>query len=451
MADLRDRSRLVFLVAIGLALLFSGVVTSAAGGNFILGQANSAGTSNTSLTTSSDGNALLVAQNGPGAAIRGSTGSGAGVAGFFSSGSGSGVVGVVANKNSYGVYAANDGVTSGAGAALRANGKQNEGIIATSDQTNAVRGVVTGCAGPLCGGNGVSGTGFGSAAGVYGDGTDAVAALWASEGLTASVYAVQSGAGIPAVLADSAAGVGVIGRGGGGSADISIDTQAGGQFVGLNGIYGLTDSAFGVGVYGRSNGGRNLAMYSDGDAYINGDISLAGSCTGCVAATLAVNGSTSTLKRGDAVAIDGLRETEDGTIVLVVRAARRGDAIVGVVDRELKATTATTTVGGEKRTIKVNRAADLEITTPTGTLTAPKGLWEEGAMAVGADAFLRVITSGVFAFDAAAPPGAAVGDSLAVGGSTGQLGKAAANSTVTAGRYLGRLDDGRVVLLVSPS
>ena len=64
MSSFRARSRFATLVAVGLALLVSGVVAGAAGGNFILGQANSAGTSNTSLTTSSTGNALLVTNEG---------------------------------------------------------------------------------------------------------------------------------------------------------------------------------------------------------------------------------------------------------------------------------------------------------------------------------------------------------------------------------------------------
>ena len=99
-------------------------------------------------------------QNGSGTAIRGSTGGGAGIAGFFTSGSGSGVSGVVANQNSFGVYAGNDSATEGTGAAIRASGQQNEGVIATSADTNAVRGLVTGCDGLLCGGNGVAGDGL---------------------------------------------------------------------------------------------------------------------------------------------------------------------------------------------------------------------------------------------------------------------------------------------------
>jgi len=368
----RERTRFATVVAVGLALVVSGVVAGAAGGNFILGQANSAGSANTSLTTSSTGNALLVTQNGTGTAIRGSTGSGSGIAGFFTSGSGSGVSGVVANQNSYGVYAGNDSANEGTGAAVRASGQQNEGIIATSADTNAVRAVVTGCDGFLCGGNGVSGTGFGFAAGVFGNGTDAVAGLWAQEGLAAAVYATQSAADVPAVYADSSAGTAVQGFGESGVA-YSVTTSAGGAFSGLNGVYGQTDVGFGAGVYGRSNGGFNFAVYSQGNAYVTGNFTVDGTCTGCTAAALAVNGSGSTLKQGDAVALDGVSTAPDGTILLVVRAAKKDDAVIGVVDREMKAAPASIKVGGEKRSVKQNRSGEKDVTSPSrmGLMVAP--------------------------------------------------------------------------------
>jgi hypothetical protein len=113
-----------------LALFVSGIVAGAAGSALILGAANSAGTANTSLTTSTSGTALLVTQNGTGTALRGSASNG--IAGFFTSANGSGVSGVVGNLNSYGVYAANDAGGTGSGAALRANGKLNYAIVASS-------------------------------------------------------------------------------------------------------------------------------------------------------------------------------------------------------------------------------------------------------------------------------------------------------------------------------
>ena len=165
----------------------------------------------------------------------------------------------------------------------------------------------------------------------------------------------------------------------------------------------------------------------------------------------AVNGSGSTLKQGDAVALDGVTQAEDGSIVLVVRAAKKNDAVIGVVDRELKAAPDSIKIDGEKRTIKVNGQGDKEITSPTRTVKAPALLWQPGGTSVGADEFLRIITSGVYAFEGAAPADAAVGDALAVGATSGKLGKASADSSAKAGRYLGKLKDGRVVLMVAPN
>jgi hypothetical protein len=454
MASFRARTRFASLVAIGLVLLLSGVVAGAAGGNFILGQANSAGTANTSLTTSSTGNALLVTQNGTGTAIRGSTGTGAGIAGFFTSGSGSGVSGVVGAENSYGVYAANDSANEGSGAAMRVNGKQNEGIIATSDDTNALRGVVTGCDGAfLCGGNGVAGTGYGFAAGAYGDGTDALAGLWASEGALAAVYATQSVTDIPAVYASSTDGTGVEGRGLNGTGDMSDLPEAGGAFNGSYGVIGQTDIGLGAGVYARTTAALSYALFADGESYIDGNLTVSGTCTGCAAAITGINGSATTLKQGDAVALDGVTQAKDGSIVLVVRAANKGDAVIGVVDRELTTAPDSIKVGGDKRTIKQNRAGDKEVTSPSRTIEALKGLWGQGGTSVAADKYLRIITGGFFAYDGAAPAGAAVGDLLSVNASTGKLAKAAVDAAVgaKAGRYLGTLKDGRIVVFVDPS
>jgi hypothetical protein len=451
MASFRERTRFASLVAIGLALLVSGVVTGAAGGNFILGQANSAGTSNTSLTTSSTGNALLVTQNGTGTAIRGSTGSGSGIAGFFTSGSGSGVSGVVGAENSYGVYAGNDSANEGTGAAMRVNGKQNEGVIATSDDTNALRGVVTTCDGLLCGGNGVSGTGRGFAAGAFGDGTNALAGVWASEGALAAIYATQSVTDIPAIYASSSDGTGVEGRGLNGTGDMSDLPAAGGAFNGSYGVIGQTDIGLGSGVYARTTAALSFALFADGNSYIDGNLTVNGTCTGCAAAAIAVNGSGSTLKQGDAVALDGVSQAKDGTVVLIVRAAKKNDAVIGVVDRELTAAPDSMKVGGDKRTIKENRVGDKEVTSPTRTIKALKGLWGQGGTSVAADKYLRIITGGVFAFDGAAPADAAVGDALAVSGTNGKLAKAGADAGAKAGRYLGKLKDGRVVVMVSPS
>jgi hypothetical protein len=136
--------RFATLLAVALVLLLSGVVVGAAGGPLIMGAANSAGVTNTSLTTTSAGSALLVTQTGTGTALRGVANNG--IAGFFLSANGSGVSGVVANNTKYGVYGANDAGTFGGGAAVRAFGNQNNGVIATTANASAdaVRAVNTG-------------------------------------------------------------------------------------------------------------------------------------------------------------------------------------------------------------------------------------------------------------------------------------------------------------------
>ena len=62
--------RLATLFAIALALVVAGAAAGAAGQALILGQANAAGSSNTSLTTSSTGAALKVTQHGSGTALK---------------------------------------------------------------------------------------------------------------------------------------------------------------------------------------------------------------------------------------------------------------------------------------------------------------------------------------------------------------------------------------------
>ena len=181
MTSFRDRTRFATFVAVGLALLVSGVVAGAAGGNFILGQANSAGTSNTSLTTSSTGNALLVTQNGTGTAIRGSTGSGSGIAGFFTIGSGPASLASSPTRTATASTPRTTAPASAAAPRARVQGGVNRGAIATSSQRDTAVGIAS-CTG-FCGANGVSVTGEGLAAGVFGVGDAAIAGVWASEGL----------------------------------------------------------------------------------------------------------------------------------------------------------------------------------------------------------------------------------------------------------------------------
>ena len=63
-------TRLATFAAMALALVVTGAVAGAAGQALILGQANSAGTSSTSLSASTSGSALRVDQNGTGTSLK---------------------------------------------------------------------------------------------------------------------------------------------------------------------------------------------------------------------------------------------------------------------------------------------------------------------------------------------------------------------------------------------
>jgi hypothetical protein len=137
-------------------------VHAASGDSLILGSTtNSAGTSNTSLSTSSSGTALLVTQNGSGTALRGSAVGAGSIAGFFTAQNGTGISGVTGNPNSYGVFAQNNGIAGTAGA-VRASGGSNHGVVGTTN--NVARYAVVGT------NSAVTGDGVAGVAGVGGSG-----------------------------------------------------------------------------------------------------------------------------------------------------------------------------------------------------------------------------------------------------------------------------------------
>ena len=455
MTSFLERTRFATLLAVGLALVASGVVAGAAGGNFILGVANSAGTSNTSLTTSSTGNALLITQNGSGTAIRGSTGSGSGIAGFFTSGSGSGVSGVVAANTSYGVYAGNDATSTSTGAALRANGKNNKGAVITSDKTNALVAQAKGCSGFLCGADGVSAVGYGFGAGVYADGAGSIAGLYANGGALAAVYAYQTASTTDAVYASSTNGsaINAVGLNGGTLADCDTYFCAGAVATGRNGVLAGAGVTSGAALYGvdQTTGGTAYGLISDGDSLVIGNLSITGTCTGCAAAALAVNSSNVTLRQGEAVTLLGVSTASDGSVALDVGPAKKGDAVLGVVDREMSLSPKTVKIPASQRTENIHGKGEVTVKTAASDVKAQVRKWLTGDRTIAAGATLRVITSGVFTMDASVD--AAVGDTLAVVGKAGKLGKAGADAAkgASAGKFLGTLKDGRSVLLVDPS
>jgi hypothetical protein len=340
---------------------------------------------------------------------------------------------------------------------MRVNGKQNEGIIVTSDDTNAVRAVVTNCDTEFifCGGSGVEGTGYGFAAGVSGVGTNSLAGVSATEGAIGAVYATSSTAGIPSIYASSSLGTGVnaFGEGAAGVDDCGAFYCAGLVASGDNGVLANTSAAGGYALYGEdSTGGSAYGLVTSGDGYIVGDLTVTGTCTGCVAAVTALNASGASLSQGDAVALVGVRTAPDGSTVLVVRAAKKGDQVLGVVDRALSLSGKTVKALASVRKVWDSVDGEHTITTSARDLRAQSQKWLTGATSVAADGYLRVVISGVFTMESTVA-GAAAGDSLAVGDTSGRLGKAGANAErgTLAGKYLGKLEDGRTVLLVDPS
>jgi hypothetical protein len=188
-------------------------VEAASGDPLTLGSSNSAGTANTSLTTSSSGTALLVTQNGSGTALRGSAVGPGSIAGFFTAQNGTGVSGVTGNPNSYGVFAQNNGA-AGTGGALRASGGNSHGVVGSSANVNTygVLGINTavngdGVAGSAgAGGTGVIGFSTGGN-GVYGS-SDTFGVRGNTTGGTAVKGEATTGIGVYGVSTDD---IGVLG------------------------------------------------------------------------------------------------------------------------------------------------------------------------------------------------------------------------------------------------
>ena len=191
---------------------------AASGDPLILGStANTAGTANTSLSTSSTGTALLVTQNGTGTALRGSAVGPGSIAGFFTASNGTGISGVTGNPNASGVFASNDGA-SGSGGAIRASGKNNHGVVATTNYggANALR---------------ATNAGVGGAAG-------------------SAIFADAAG-NCTGVTARADANTGVFGFSTNAQGVYGASTNSTGvQGNGTTGVYGSSTSTFGTGVEG---------------------------------------------------------------------------------------------------------------------------------------------------------------------------------------------------------
>ena len=279
---------------VGSRLAWPDEADAAAGGKLVMGHANSAGTKNTSLsTTTNSGQALKVTQKGTGTALRGTAAKGVGVSG------------VTADPTKFGVDATNNAVPTGTGAAVRASGGNNFGLIATSTAV-AINATSSGS------NYGVIGTG--GYVGVRGNGTS-----YGVIAVSDSIGAYSSGADYGAFISGGTYGVygggstyGVYGAGttgvyGSGSTYGVVGTTSnpnsdgvhgdGGQYAvhGINGrtagvrgdsgyvgawgqatsfgVYGLaTGAGQTYGVFGQSSTSAGYGVFSAGNMHVNGTL-----------------------------------------------------------------------------------------------------------------------------------------------------------------------------------
>ena len=190
-----------------------------------------------------------------------------------------------------------------------------------------------------------------------------------------------------------------------------------------------------VGVRANSDGsagllaqGSQVAMYGRGDAVVTGDVYIAGNCTGCSLAEVAVNGSGKSIAVGEAVTVVGTVGVGQDAM-LSVAAAKPGDVVIGVVDTGVARITVP--LGGESA----------EVYAPSDETEVPAGQT------------LRVITYGAGITAVADLTGGQVtpGDPLAVTATPGTLSKL--GSTGAPGEAVGyaltAIEGGRVVVFLS--
>jgi hypothetical protein len=425
MLSLAGRARFASLLAVACALLITGAAAGAAGSALILGVANDSGTSQTTLANAGLGAAFTLKTTNVSTNATGIFG--------WTSNTGAnatkGVYGKADGPNSYGVFGRQGG-DAGTGAAVVAEGNNNDGVVATSTGATAVDAsgpnsaiiaTSTGCTGFICfGGNGVTATGSGifsagvSASGfygVYGSGSygtfgsaDAVGEIGAygSNGAGTGVYGAGEGA------------VTIPGCGTSGSPSWSC---SGGRFSGNNGVVAVTGSSGGVAVIAQNTAGvGSLGLYVYGsDALIGGNLTVSGTCTGCALAFIAENGGASALRQGDAVTLVGSKASPLGDgVVLIVRAAKGGDTVLGIMDAALEPSAETVTMPASSTTTTVPGVGERTVTSKKHTEKAQARTFQVSGTSSAKGAFLRVVASGIVQIAAADAGSAAIkaGDAL---------------------------------------
>jgi len=450
------RARVATVVATALALLAVGIVAGAAGDYMIIGASNNSGSAQTILLTTAGGASFTLKNTTAGQTGQFGWSSGA-------TGPGRGVYGRADSPDGYGVYAAQN-AAAGAGSALYATSANNNAIIATAG-TTAIVATATSCTGFICfGANGVSATGYGLGAGVFGDGFVGVNGT----GLI-GVYGTGEGDFSSALYGDAATGNGVEAYGESSDgfdavqcADGGSTYCAGGAFEGSDGVVGEGEGLFGAGVYAIAGHGLAYALLTSGPAYVNGDLTVSGTCTGCTAAILAENGSNQVIKQGQAVTLLGAKSGADGRPVLLVGPARGNDKVLGIADVEMTAGASVVKIPARTHEVRQADGSTATIRIPARTVDAQRGgLWA-GGTSTAAGGTLRVITSGIVTFALADASNGAikVNDELSVGAS-GNVSKAAKVKVGDAefvapgtsiGYALGALADGsgKLIIYVSP-
>jgi hypothetical protein len=377
-AAVRSRRSLLAAALGGLGAVTAAVfgtasrTKAAAGTPLIIGsQANDAGAADTQLLTNSNVIAFKLLQNGPGTGLMGyatpgvggtrgvygrsdspdgdgvqarnagAAGTGAGMRAF--GGNNSGLEATTANAGRFAVKATNTSVASSGGGAVQGDGGQNIGVsgfsansawygVAGSNFNSAGTGIradggATSGVGLLAyGANAV--VGFSATptyAAVYGEHT---ASSGGNYGVYGKVDSTDSGA------------TGVAGSDSGGTSQSNGVTGTSSATLG-NGVLGtnLTNDANAYGVYGVGSA-AGYGVVASGDMRCVGDFTATGSKAGYVV-DVAVNGSSATLRQGDAVTLLGVRPAVLGAIpLLVVGPANAGDTVIGVVDRQVEVTPA---------------------------------------------------------------------------------------------------------------
>lgn len=203
-------------------------VQAAAGDTMKVGRENFAGASGTHLFATSSGGAFWATQYGFGSGVRGDSVSGHG--GVFTT----------AHADRFGLYAQQTAGSLGNGAAVRAEGVNNDGVYGTSSGRRGIHGYSdtgAGVRGESSQATGVEAVGWGAGLTAQGDSSTAVGVQGIANGLT---------------------GIGVFGLSAGGSG---------------NGLYGRATGQFGTGVYGEAQG-------SDGHGVVGVATAASGNAAG---------------------------------------------------------------------------------------------------------------------------------------------------------------------------